>query len=153
MNYKLDTDTRVCFYEQEFYVLSNFSSFTLQWKGHRYDTSEAAYHSEKFHHNPTIQEEIRMAPSAHEAFRIAQNYRNVQRPDWNEVKVGIMKNILRAKVSQHEYVLRKLLETGNRKLIEDSWRDSYWGWGPDKKGQNVLGKLWMEVREEARTQY
>lgn len=36
----------------------------------------------------------------------------------------------------------------NLKLIEDSWRDSYWGWGPNKDGNNHLGKLWMEVRKE-----
>jgi len=59
-----------------------------------------------------------------------------------------MRDILRAKVTQHEYVHRKLLATGDRELVEDSWRDSYWGWGPDKKGTNMLGKLWMEVRTE-----
>lgn len=31
-----------------------------------------------------------------------------------------------------------------------AWRDSFWGWGPDKRGQNMLGKLWMRVREEQR---
>lgn len=44
----LDTPERVHFYEQDFYVLSNFSSFTLWWQGLRFDTSEAAYHWEKF---------------------------------------------------------------------------------------------------------
>jgi predicted NAD-dependent protein-ADP-ribosyltransferase YbiA (DUF1768 family) len=63
-----------------------------------------------------------------------------------------MRHILRLKVAQHEYVKRKLLETGNRRLIEDSWRDDYWGWGPNKDGQNVLGKLWMELREELKTE-
>jgi predicted NAD-dependent protein-ADP-ribosyltransferase YbiA (DUF1768 family) len=33
-------------------------------------------------------------------------------------------------------------------LIEDSWRDDFWGWGENKDGKNMLGKLWMEVREE-----
>lgn len=46
MNHGLDTDERICFYEQEFYVLSNFSSFTLHWHGARFDTAEAAYHWE-----------------------------------------------------------------------------------------------------------
>ncbi len=61
-----------------------------------------------------------------------------------------MRDILRAKVSQHPYVRKKLLDTGNRELIEDSWRDDFWGIGPDKNGQNILGKLWMQVREEIR---
>jgi predicted NAD-dependent protein-ADP-ribosyltransferase YbiA (DUF1768 family) len=43
--------------------------------------------------------------------------------------------------------------TGDRELIEDSWRDSYWGWGEDHKGRNWLGKLWMEVREELRDSF
>ncbi len=59
-----------------------------------------------------------------------------------------MRDILRAKAEQHEYVRRKLLATGDRELVEDSWRDDFWGWGPDRNGQNMLGKLWMEVRAE-----
>jgi ribA/ribD-fused uncharacterized protein len=148
VNHKLDTDKQVFFYEQEFYVLSNFSAFTLQWKGLRFDTSEAAYHWEKFTHFGRISEAIRLAPSAHEAFKIAQKWKGFQRFDWDEVKVGIMKDMLRAKAEQHEYVRRKLLETGDRQLVEDSWRDNFWGWGPNKDGQNILGKLWMEIREE-----
>ena len=35
----LDTETHVFFYEQDFYVLSNFSAFTLQWKGIRFDAT------------------------------------------------------------------------------------------------------------------
>ena len=44
----LDTEHEVFFYEQEFYVLSNFSAFSLMWQGHRFPTSEHAYHWEKF---------------------------------------------------------------------------------------------------------
>ena len=148
---KLDNDCSVCFYEQEFYVLSNFSSFTLQWHGHRFDTSEAAYHFEKFRDSaPDVAEAIRTAASAHEAFKIAAANRCRQRPDWDDVKLDVMRQILRAKADQHEYVLRKLLETGDRTLIEDSWRDGYWGIGEDGNGQNWLGRLWMEVRPSVR---
>jgi len=50
--------------------------------------------------------------------------------------------------SSFAYVKKKLIESGDKELIEDSWRDSYWGWGPNKDGENHLGKLWMEVRDE-----
>jgi ribA/ribD-fused uncharacterized protein len=89
----------------------------------------------------------RDAASAHDAFRLAQNNKHRQRSDWDSIKVGVMREILHAKAAQHEYVRRKLLETGTRELVEDSWRDSFWGSGPDGKGKNMLGKLWMEVRE------
>lgn len=59
-----------------------------------------------------------------------------------------MKRILQHKVDQHEYVKRKLMATGDRILVEDSWRDDVWGWGENKEGQNLLGKLWMEIRQE-----
>ena len=146
----LDTETEVLFYEQDFYVLSNFSSFTLRWKGIRFDTSEAAYHWEKFIGKPAVMTAIQNAPSAHEAFKVAEHYKPFRRADWDGVKVGIMLDILRAKADQHEYVRRKLLATGDRCLIENSWRDDYWGWGPNRDGKNMLGTLWMQVRAEVR---
>ena len=149
--HKLDNEKQVFFYEQDFYVLSNFSAFNLEWKGFTFATSEAAYHFEKFPDAAGYQQAILFAPSAHEAFKIAERHKEDRRPDWDAVKVGIMKQILRAKADQHEYVRRKLLATGDRELIEDSWRDDFWGWGPNKDGQNMLGNLWMEIRAELRT--
>lgn len=148
MNRKLDTDTQVFFYEQDFYVLSNFSAFAVVWRGRRFDTAEAAYHFEKFPCDGSLREQIWAASSAHEAFKIAERNKDRRRPDWDAVKVSIMRDILRAKVEQHEYVRRKLLATGDRELIEDSWRDDVWGWGPNRDGQNLLGKQWMELRAE-----
>jgi ribA/ribD-fused uncharacterized protein len=148
--YKLDTETQVFFYEQDFYVLSNFSAFTLWRAGMRFHTSEAAYHYEKFPDATAVQRQIINAPSAHEAFKIAAENKSLRRSDWDTVKVGIMRDIIRAKADQHEYVRRKLLATGDRELVEDSWRDDFWGWGPNRDGQNILGKLWMEVRTELR---
>lgn len=147
----LDTAERICFYEQDFYLLSNFSSFNLQWKGYMFPTTEHAYHWEKFFPaigTRHIAERILKAPSAHDAFKTAEDAKRVRRSDWDDVKVGVMRDILRAKVQQHEYVRRKLLATGDRELVENSWRDDYWGWGPDKDGKNMLGKLWMEIRAE-----
>ncbi len=147
-NHKLDTDETVFFYEQDFYVLSNFSAFRLKWKDRDFDTSEAAYHWEKFPGESPVRDLIQFADSAHAAFKVAEFYKSRRRQDWDEIKVSVMKEILRQKVEQHEYVRRKLLATGNRTLVEDSWRDTFWGWGPNKDGLNMLGKLWMEIREE-----
>ena len=153
-NHKLDTDTQVFFYEQDFYVLSNFSAFQVQWKGITFATSEHAYHFEKFWGvaGPAdqIAEQIVNAPSAHEAFKIAERNKAFRRAFWDEDKFRVMGEILRAKVSQHGYVYKKLLATGDRDLIEASWRDEVWGWGPNRDGQNMLGKLWMEIRAELR---
>ena len=67
-----DTDKQIFFYENEFYVFSNFSSFAIIWNGKLYMTSEHAYHSEKFE-DEKIKEQIRNALSAHEALKKAHN--------------------------------------------------------------------------------
>ncbi len=151
----LDTPERVCFYEQDFYVLSNFSAFSLQWGGHVFPTLEHAYHWEKFRGIRGAdaffaRHDILNAPSAHEAFGLGQENKSSRRADWDEIKIDVMRDLLRAKADQHEYVRRKLLATGDRELVENSWRDDYWGWGPNKDGQNMLGKLWMNIRVELR---
>lgn len=147
--HRLDTETQIFFYENEFYVFSNFSAFTTQWKGKLYPTSEQAYQAERYEDEST-KELIRTARSAHEAFVYAMTHKDADRKDWDDVRVSIMKDILRAKVEQHPYVKQKLLESGTKELIEDSWRDDFWGWGPNKDGKNQLGKLWMELRSELR---
>jgi ribA/ribD-fused uncharacterized protein len=151
-NYKLDTDTHVFFYEQDYYVLSNFSSFKIFWANKWFDTTEQAYHWEKFTEAPDVQALIYDAKSAHDAFKIAQENKSHADKNWNQIKASVMKGLLRAKAKQHPYVTKKLLATGDRTLVEDSWRDDVWGWGPNKDGQNLLGKLWMEVRAELRSE-
>lgn len=148
MKLTLDTEKQVFFYEQEFYVLSNFSAFNVYWYDVRFQTAEAAYHWTKFPDYPDFRKRIVDAFSAHDAFKLAQQYKHLQRPDWDKVKVDIMRRILWAKALQHDYVRKKLMETGDRELIENSWRDSFWGWGEDRNGQNQLGKLWMEIRTQ-----
>ncbi len=149
-NHKLDTDSTVFFYEQEFYMLSNFSAFRVSMHGINFMTAEHAYHWHKFNTKGLflLRRDIVGAPSAHDAFKIARAHASSECANWNETKQNVMKEILHEKAHQHEYVMRKLLETGDRRLIEDSWRDSYWGWGVKQDGMNMLGKLWMEVRDE-----
>lgn len=149
----LDTPERVCFYEQDFYVLSNFSAFNVLIWGLRFQTAEHAYHWKKFAgYNDDVARWIFYAHSAHHAFKVAQAHKGTRQPDWDSIKVDVMREILREKVTQHDYVERKLAATGSRELVENSWRDDFWGWGPNRDGQNMLGKLWMEVREWVKNQ-
>ena len=43
---------------------------------------------------------------------------------------------------------KKLLQTKDYLIVEDSPKDPFWGWGPNRDGNNQLGKLWMKLREE-----
>ncbi|MCD4756205.1 NADAR family protein [bacterium] len=140
---------QVYFYPPEYYVFSNFSSFQIEYKGKMYPTSEHAYQSFKFiNSEPGLAERIRNAKSAHEAFKMGEANFDKRQKDWDIIKFDIMKEILICKVNQHEYVKKKLLQSGSREIVEDSWKDSCWGWGEDRQGENHLGKLWVEIREK-----
>lgn len=149
----LDTQEQVFFYEHDFYVFSNFSSFSVEMWGEVFPTTEHAYHWRRFAMagnavSNKVATEVLNARSAHDAYVIAQRAKDsLQYSGWDNVKIANMELILRTKVDQHEYVLKKLLATGDRELVEDSWRDSFWGWGPNKDGRNELGKCWMRIRD------
>lgn len=139
----------VFFYPKEFYVFDNFSSFQVEYDGFLWPTSEHAYHAERFKgFSADVIKEIKESRSAHDAQKIAERNKDKQNPKWDDIKKSVMKDILRNKVQQHPYVLKKLLESGDREIIEDSWRDETWGWGLNKDGKNLLGNIWMELREE-----
>lgn len=107
-------------------MFSNFSSFQVNWSNKNWMTSEHAYQASKFLDEEII-EEIKNARSAHDSKKIAKKYSDKKREDWSDVKLSVMEEIIREKVNQHEYIKEKLLETGDKDLVEDSHKDSFWG--------------------------
>lgn len=145
------------FYTRRWSPFDNFSAFTVRIGGKDYPTAEHAYQSwAKYSYSPwypaceTLAELIRFAPSPHEAKKLGGDptHSYLIRPDFKNVKRALMKTILRAKWEQHEYVRKKLRESGEMIIIEDSPVDDYWGRGPEWLGENTLGELWMEIRSE-----
>lgn len=59
-----------------------------------------------------------------------------------------MRTVLRLKFTQHQNLKDQLLGTGDDHLIEDSPTDYWWGIGADQSGQNQLGNLLEELRDE-----
>jgi ribA/ribD-fused uncharacterized protein len=108
---------------------------------------EAAYQAQK----TFIQDEydaIWKAETPREARDLGQKV--TMRPDWDQVKYGVMLECVQAKFEQHKDLRDLLLSTGDEEIVEDSPIDSYWGCGADGKGQNNLGKILMEVRSRLR---
>ena len=68
------------------------------------------------------------------------------RPDWEDVKDNIMRRAVFLKFNVNETLKQLLCDTKHSYLVEDSPRDSYWGVGKDKTGQNKLGHILMETR-------
>jgi len=59
-----------------------------------------------------------------------------------------MRTVLRLKFIQHPRLKDLLLDTGDDHLVEDSPTDYWWGIGADQSGQNQLGNLLEELRDE-----
>lgn len=144
---------------EKFGCLSNFSKHSILVDGKMYATSEHYYQSKKFE-DPKFQETVRLLKTAREAKDIAHNYKSYikngveievpkVRPDWESVKYNVMKDALRYKVQQHDGIKFELLSTGEEYIVEDSPFDYTWGIG-NGTGKNLLGKAWMEIREEIR---
>ena len=142
-------DEVIGFYPREFYCLDNFSSFKVKHDGYLYSSLEEAYQALGFIESaPEIAEQIKKSNSAHEAQKIAYVNKEKRRKDWDEIKVDVMEQLLREKIEQNPYVKKKLLETKDYLIVEDSPKDNFWGWGENRDGKNQLGKLWMKLRKE-----
>lgn len=128
----------------KFYFLSNFYSSPVYYCGRTFRNAEAAFHSQK---DPARAGEFtRLNPS--EAKRLGRRVR--LRCDWEEVKDGIMFEVVMAKFGGSQALADALLATGDEKLVEgNTWGDRYWG-VCDGKGLNKLGGILERVRENLR---
>jgi ribA/ribD-fused uncharacterized protein len=72
------------------------------------------------------------------------------RPSWESEKVMVMLNLVREKFRQNPELAKQLLATGEQELVEgNQWGDTFWG-VCSGKGENMLGKILMQVRKEMR---
>ncbi len=134
------------------WMIFTFSAFTVEIWGKIFRTSEHAYQWRKFPETaPEVAEKILNAGSPNAAKNIAQEHKDKVPASWfSGGRVSAMDEILRAKLAQHPEVREALSETGTRVIIENSPFDRYWGIGPEQDGENMLGKLWMKIREEGK---
>lgn len=70
------------------------------------------------------------------------------RPDWEQVKLNIMRMLVRKKFFTHDDLAFQLMQTHDAQLIEgNTWGDTYWGVCKGV-GENNLGKILMAIRDE-----
>jgi ribA/ribD-fused uncharacterized protein len=146
----------------EYRFLSNFWYAQVEFDGEFYLTVEHAYQAAKTL-DPVARKAFQdrnMRPgNAKRAGRVL-----AMRPDWEQVKLNIMLELLRKKF-EHPTLKGMLLATGDRYLEEGNlWHDNYWGVcrcmrcvnqrnsGGFNHESNALGELLMQVREELRSQ-
>lgn len=125
--------------------MSNFYKSKFYYDGRWWKTSEHAYQAAKTY-VPEEVEEICNAPTPKIARDLGQKCKF--RSDFNDIRYEKMKDIVLQKYLQNQDIYYKLIETGDELLIEDSPVDYYWGCGADGSGQNMLGKVLMEIRAQ-----
>lgn len=134
--------------------LSNMAAgFPITLYGIRCRTSEHLYQALKFPEHPEIQLEILEVPSPMGAKMLAKRYRQLIRPDWEEIKFAVMAYCVRAKLKSNFQLFGDLLRsTGNADIVEISPKhDTYWGCVPVGEllvGNNYLGVLLTELRND-----
>ncbi len=129
-------------FRKEYYFLSNFADTEVCVNGLTFCNAEAAFQAMK-----TVEPKIRASFCTMTARQAKAAGRKVPlRKDWEQVKNSVMKKVLIAKFSNPS-LRTLLLGTGDAELVEGNrWNDTYWG-VCNGVGQNMLGKLLMEVRD------
>lgn len=133
----------------EFGCFSNFSKHPIKIGGKVWKTTEHYFQAQKFCGTDDAHyAKIRKATKPSEAAALGRDRSKKIRKDWESVKISIMRSALRAKFSQHADIKEVLLSTGSAKIVEHTGNDSFWADGGDGTGQNWLGRLLMEIRDE-----
>jgi hypothetical protein len=139
--------------EKPYGIFSNLYRCEVLFEDRVYSTAEHAYQAGKAA-KPSVREWILQAPTPSLAAMAAHGlYVWDVVPNWASIKVDRMRAVLRAKFSQHDDLRRLLLDTGSRRLVEvgtvNNAVNRFWG-EVNGKGENTLGKLLMELRDDLR---
>ena len=133
--------------------LSNMAAgFPLVVNGIDIRTSEALYQACRFPGRPDVQELIINERSPMTAKMKSKPFREDTRPDWEDVRVSVMRWCLRVKLAQNwEKFGNLLLSTGDKPIVEKLInREDFWGATKMSDGSfvgiNALGRLLMELR-------
>lgn len=139
--------------EKPFGAFSNLYPRPIEFDGEVYLTAEHAYQAGKAA-KKAVRQWILSAPSPSLVAMAAHGlYSWDVVPNWATTKFDRMRAVLFAKYRQHEDLRTLLLSTGEKRLVEAATTNNAVNrlWGEvNGKGENMLGKLLMEVRAELR---
>lgn len=138
--------------EGPFKDFSNFKKCQIVLNNKEYISVENWIQSQKFvGTDDEYAEKIRTTSNPALTRIMGKSKKHPIREDWDNIRNKVMLQGLRAKFKTHTALTDLLLSTGNALIEEESPTDSYWGIGVDGTGNNTMGKLLMQVREELKT--
>lgn len=132
------------FFPPDYRWLSNFHmSETIMPDGLTYPSVENAYQAYKLEDI-----ESRKSFTTYTCGKAKKMGQEINlRPDWENIKVDVMRQALEAKFKNKE--LMDMLKATAPKYLEETnnWSDQFWGC-VDGQGKNMLGQLLMEIRDK-----
>ena len=155
------TDTHIYFWGS---FLSNFipNDLSIDFDNHKFNTSEQLFMYIKamtFHDVETADKIVNEGTTPQIARSLGRQVKNYNEKEWAIVREEKMFTAIMLKFQSDEKLKKQLLDTGNKILVEGTPFDPIWGvmikWDDDRildeknwKGQNLLGKVLMRVRED-----
>lgn len=143
-------------FKGEYRWLSSFLAVLAVLDGTLYPSVEHAYVAAKTL-DEQVREKVRRLPTAADAKRLGKRLdKSIPfRPAWNDrLKLHVMRDLLRRKFTAPD-PRQRLITTGNEELVEINFcHDPVWGRCACAEcggaGENWLGRLLMQLREECR---
>lgn len=141
--------------------MGNMAPFPISYNHKIWRTTEALFQAMRFM-DEEIQEQIRLEKSPMAAKMKAKKLRAKMTVDpLSEKDLENMRSCVRLKLEQHPILLKLLLETGYVKIFEDIGKrngERHLFWGAKRVngvwiGQNQMGKIWMDLREEYQNKF
>lgn len=129
----------------DFGYLSNFAKYPISLKGVEWLSVEHYYQAQKVA-GSTQEETIRQERQPLTCTEIGHTV--PLRSDWEDIKEDVMRDAIWAKFTQHVGLGASLKQTTPAIIESVAPNESYWGCGEDGKGQNIQGKILMQIRDK-----
>lgn len=130
-------------FEDSYKQFSNFYIRDVIYKNILYKTREHAFQCQK----ATNQKDFEYVYHSKDPYRAKQRANHIKcEPNWKNIRVKIMHEIVLSYFQQHKDAKNLLLSTGTEEIQEgNTWGDKFWG-VVDGEGENWLGQILMDVR-------
>lgn len=159
---ELKEDNEISYFSRskDYKWLSSFNKANpFEYNGKIYPTVEHAFQAQKIDLDDPKKDEYqdkltdeKLTPNeakkmGGKGYFKSNNY-SFRAKDWDKVKLSIMKDIVSEYYKSNPDMAKKLVETGDKKLVHKGFGiDGFWG-VTKKENNNHHGKILMEIREE-----